>query len=246
MDASQLYNILTKLNPVSDKNAISTLIAANKSIINDLVESATILHQFAETNNLGMVELLVEGGANVNSRSRSGRTPLHWALSRKQNANGHYLLKHGADINAAGDDGDTVLHEAQTLGAKDVIELLLKYNPDTSIRNKSGYTALNRAKLIYPTGAKLIEDHIAKSSKQPETKHDAQTQPIETKLPANEPLKPTETKPPAQTSENKPDLTLRMLKIAWSKLRPNQRYAATKTLSADDMHALKLMLGEEF
>jgi hypothetical protein len=163
-------------------------------------------------------------------------------LSRKQNANGRYLLKHGADINAADNDGDTVLHEAQTIGAKDVIELLLEYNPDTSIRNKNGLTALDRAKSIYPTGAKLIEDHIAKSSKQPETKHDAQTQPIETKLPANEPLKPTETKLP----ENKPDLTLRMLKIAWSKLRPNQRYAATKTLSANDMHALKLMLGEEF
>jgi ankyrin repeat protein len=63
---------------------------------------------------LDVIDVLVHGGANVDSRDREGRTPLFLAACKGDDAAVARLLDHGADANAAADGGRTPLMCATT------------------------------------------------------------------------------------------------------------------------------------
>jgi hypothetical protein len=46
------------------------------------------------------VKLLIGGGADVNAKDVSGKTPLHWAVTAEQTEIVRILLANGADVNA--------------------------------------------------------------------------------------------------------------------------------------------------
>jgi len=58
------------------------------------------------TGHKEIVELLIAKGADVNSKDKSGYTPLHGAAT---DVTVELLIAEGADVNAKGDDGSTPL-----------------------------------------------------------------------------------------------------------------------------------------
>jgi ankyrin repeat protein len=106
---------------------------------------------FADADMLGLVERLVDKGAEVRSRNIGSATPLHAACD------GHgakieivdYLLAHGATATAADDDGNTPLHYlagSGGAGGVKVAEALVANGAKISVKNKDGETALDLAR----------------------------------------------------------------------------------------------------
>ncbi|KAF8248396.1 ankyrin, partial [Wilcoxina mikolae CBS 423.85] len=66
----------------------------------------------AEFGTEGVVKLLLEWDADINSRSKNGCTPLSWAIERKRQLIVKVLLDHGADIYSEDEDQKSPLHYA--------------------------------------------------------------------------------------------------------------------------------------
>src|SRR5499425_3022598 len=75
---------------------------------------STALHHAAGYGPLANVELLIDKGADVNTKNRRRSTPLHWAIHDE--AKVRLLLSKGADINARQAQGRTPLYMAAMLG----------------------------------------------------------------------------------------------------------------------------------
>ncbi|CAN0929161.1 ADP-ribosylation factor GTPase-activating protein AGD3 [Linum grandiflorum] len=72
-------------------------------------DGCTLLHLACETADIGMLELLLQYGANVNSRDSKGRTPLHWCTTRGRASFAKLLLSRGANRGTVDEEGKTPL-----------------------------------------------------------------------------------------------------------------------------------------
>ena len=69
--------------------------------------------------------LLVERGADINSKDDKGFTPLHWSAKTGGKDVVQFLISRGAEINAVDNSGTTALQMAKDQGHKDVVNVLL-------------------------------------------------------------------------------------------------------------------------
>ncbi|KAJ6126631.1 hypothetical protein N7523_002243 [Penicillium sp. IBT 18751x] len=109
-------------------------------------DGQTAIHYCAKGWNSakGVIQLLVDHGADVNSRDSQQRTPL--LLTIEGNAQCEHtaevLLDHGADICAKNERGRTVMHgAARQLSAK-MLELLCQRGADVNWSDNNGETPL--------------------------------------------------------------------------------------------------------
>lgn len=101
------------------------------------------LHWAAKNSNFAMIKLLLDRGAEVDTRDHLGRTPLHlgpWFGPDVVKS----LLENGANISARDKDGSTPLHTAVRY-SKDVTEALLKKGADVDAKDNNGSTPLHIA-----------------------------------------------------------------------------------------------------
>jgi len=89
------------------------------------------------------IKLLIQYGADVNSRDNNGKTPMHYV----QFGGGYpkvidLLIQHGADVNAKDEDGIVPLHYVRCLEEKD-IELLIANGADVNARDNNNMTPLH-------------------------------------------------------------------------------------------------------
>jgi len=139
----------------------------------------TPLHEAAAFGHNEVAELLIAKGAEVNAIIVSGgsnknKTPLDFAVMKKQNETADLLRKHGgktseelnalidaakngdieavkqhlaagADVNAKTGDGTTPLHYAAAKGSKEVAELLIAEGADVNAKGNIGGTPLHTA-----------------------------------------------------------------------------------------------------
>ena len=96
----------------------------------------------AENGNEAAIKSLVDAGANINSVSKDGFTPLIWTFLSHNNAGVTALLKNGADPNLVTLEDDSALTLAA--GSKDLktLEILLKFGGDPNAYGQRGDTAL--------------------------------------------------------------------------------------------------------
>ncbi|XP_049360677.1 ADP-ribosylation factor GTPase-activating protein AGD3 isoform X1 [Solanum verrucosum] len=102
---------------------------SERLIVGDF-DGCSLLHLACETADLGMLELLMQYSANVNSSDSSGQTPLHWCIIRGKAAFAKLLLARGADPHAL--DGESKTPCDLALGSNfddvDVLNLLSDAN----------------------------------------------------------------------------------------------------------------------
>lgn len=90
-----------------------------------------------------ILEELMEAGANINKRSKLGRTPLHLAVIRGDIATIQLLLKKGATVNTFSNKSDydvggkTPLDDAVDRGCSEIINLLKSYGGQPGISSNS-------------------------------------------------------------------------------------------------------------
>ncbi|GKU92899.1 hypothetical protein SLEP1_g6562 [Rubroshorea leprosula] len=74
--------------------------------IGDL-DGCSLLHLACETADIGMLELLLQYGANINATDSRGQTPLHRCVLRGKGAFAKLLLTRGANPHAVNEEGRT-------------------------------------------------------------------------------------------------------------------------------------------
>mmetsp|Transcript_33904 Transcript_33904/g.64797 ORF Transcript_33904/g.64797 Transcript_33904/m.64797 type:complete len:179 (-) Transcript_33904:459-995(-) len=93
----------------------------------------TPLHYAAREGQLECVNLLIERGANVDSKTRAGgATALHRAAYMGHTEIIKSLLRSGADPNSQDSDGETPLHKASSRGHASAVQELLAAGPSAS------------------------------------------------------------------------------------------------------------------
>ncbi|XP_027349471.1 ADP-ribosylation factor GTPase-activating protein AGD3 isoform X3 [Abrus precatorius] len=85
----------------------------------DNLDGSTLLHLASETADIGMVELLLQYGANVNATDLRGQTPLHRCILKGRSTFARLLLSRGADPRAVDDQGRTPIELAAESNAED-------------------------------------------------------------------------------------------------------------------------------
>ncbi|XP_060213541.1 ADP-ribosylation factor GTPase-activating protein AGD3 isoform X2 [Lycium barbarum] len=102
---------------------------SERHIIGDF-DGCSLLHLACETADLGMLELLMQYGANVNASDLRGQTPLHWCIMRRKASFAKLLLARGADPHAL--DGESKTPHDLALGSNfndnEVLNLLSDTN----------------------------------------------------------------------------------------------------------------------
>ncbi|KAI0968177.1 hypothetical protein F4678DRAFT_443552 [Xylaria arbuscula] len=105
------------------------------------------LHEAAARSNLDIVQVLLAGGANVDTRDAYGITPLHLMvyhrLPRCSPTNDTILdtlVASGADVNTKDNTGSTPLHAACTHGDFHLATALLLYGADAGAEDADGKT----------------------------------------------------------------------------------------------------------
>ncbi|OIW07317.1 hypothetical protein TanjilG_11951 [Lupinus angustifolius] len=76
------------------------------------LDGSTLLHLACEAADIGMLELLLQYGANVNAADLRGQTPLHRCILKGRTTIARLLLSRGADPRAVDDDGRTPIELA--------------------------------------------------------------------------------------------------------------------------------------
>lgn len=101
------------------------------------------LHWAAKSDNLAMIKLLLDRGAEVDTRDHLGRTSLHLGSWFGPDVV-RFLLENGADTSARDINGYTPLHTA-VRHSKETTKVLLEKGADVNARDDNGSTPLHVA-----------------------------------------------------------------------------------------------------
>lgn len=125
MDTRDLF----KAAKNGDLATLRVMLAANPKLVHERdKEESTPLHWAAWKGHAGVVDLLLESGADIqahNSNFHWGTTPLHAAAHGNHRAAAEVLIAHGADVNAVRSSGSgTPLDETKAHNATAVAKVL--------------------------------------------------------------------------------------------------------------------------
>ena len=124
------------------------------------------------------VKLLIDAGADLNSKNKEGSTALHTAAAFGKTEIANMLMDAGADLNVQNNEGSTPLHTSAFFCHTDIVKILLKKGADKSIKNKYNQTPYETVSMPYekleevyeaigkglkPLGIKLDFEHIEKT-----------------------------------------------------------------------------------
>jgi hypothetical protein len=106
----------------------------------------TALHFAAEyPGYLSYVKKLVEKGAKIDIKNKSGETPLFLACKNESYEIAKFLLKAGANVHARDRWGETYLHRAVAEGDERMISLLMRHGANPNLGSGEIYSPLQMA-----------------------------------------------------------------------------------------------------
>jgi ankyrin repeat protein len=124
-----------------------------------------------------IVKLLLDQGAERESRDDAGRTPLSWAAKNGEEAVVKLLLDQGADREPRDDAGRTPLSLAAARGREAVVKLLLDQGADRESRDGDGRTPLSWA-AANPYGEEAVVQLLLEQGADRESRDDAGRTPL--------------------------------------------------------------------
>ncbi|MDN4163987.1 ankyrin repeat domain-containing protein [Cytophagales bacterium LB-30] len=98
-------------------------------------------------NQLGVVEWLIENGADPNATDKMGNTALMGTCFKGFTKLAELLIEKGTHINHRNAEGATALIYAATFGQTAIAQLLLAKGADASLTDHAGNTALQQARI---------------------------------------------------------------------------------------------------
>lgn len=119
----------------------------------------TILHLAVRRRDIQSLQLLLEHGANPNSRDGNELPPLFYAMFWKDNPMIKQLLASGADPNFTDSHGNTLVHHAANDRYSGVLKLLLEHGADPNSKDSEGFPALYYA--VAKAKKEMAEDLLA-------------------------------------------------------------------------------------
>ncbi len=108
-------------------------------------QTKPLLHHAAEKENLDMVKMLLDNGANIDQESSDKQTPLHVAVMKKCFKIVNELIRRKADLNKLDFFGSSALHMAAKGTCFETVQLLLEQGADFKIQDRNGNTPLHLA-----------------------------------------------------------------------------------------------------
>lgn len=112
-------------------------------------DSLPPLHRAIERDHLSVAEALIQHGADIEARDRSGRGLISYAANRGRNKHLMLLLHSGASVNALDSNGQSVLHHLASDTREpfkwndETISILLGADINLDLKDKSGRTVLH-------------------------------------------------------------------------------------------------------
>jgi len=143
---------LTQLNYFCRKGMTSSVVRMLEMRSIDVegkqgVNGLTCLHAASENGHLAICRLLLDKGAQVEAKDRSGWTPLHYAAYKGHVEIVRLLCDHGAEIEACINTGWRPLHLAAIDGHIAIMkELIEERNVEINARMNDEYTSLRVAR----------------------------------------------------------------------------------------------------
>src|ERR1700722_16710676 len=127
-----------------DRAAVRDLLNQKEDVNKAQGDGMTALHWAASNDDLEMVQLLLNAGANVKAETRLGAvTPLFMACKNGNASIVEALLKAGASASAPDAHGTTPLMMAAAAGGAEAVKVLLEHGADANAKETShGQTAL--------------------------------------------------------------------------------------------------------
>lgn len=147
-----------------DREAIRALVLQHANLNTPQPDGTTALEWAAHWNDVEMVNLLLQAGADPKLANRYGATPLSEAAALGNAAILEALLKAGADARSRTTaDGETVLMTAARSGSVEAVRALVEHGAEVNAtENYRGQTALMWAAAErHPAVVKLLLEHGA-------------------------------------------------------------------------------------
>ena len=140
----EAMEICLKLEEYDIMDILELFLTKQPELVNTQNEDGgTPLHIAAANNNLKLLKLLLQYGAEVESSDINGKTALHIAACNDSIACEEWLLTHHIQLlNTQDKDGHTPLHFAAANNDLQSLKLFLKYRADVKIRDNDGNRAL--------------------------------------------------------------------------------------------------------
>ncbi|WP_109434746.1 MULTISPECIES: ankyrin repeat domain-containing protein [Aquimarina] len=112
--------------------------------INCLAGDGLSTLQWAITADSNVLSLLLDKGANPNTKSTEGATPIMNAVQSNKVEHLNILIENKADLNAKDNRGFTALHRASEMGHQEIVRILLENGADKNVEAES-HTPLSLA-----------------------------------------------------------------------------------------------------
>jgi len=130
------------------QDVVSLLVAAVLLVVCTSVHAGVDeweLRQAAKVGDIDKIKELLEGGADIDDKSRKGYSAIHHAAMKGQLKAVELLIKEDADIDNVSEKGSTPLISATYAAHPRVVQVLLAAGADTTLRSKKGNSALDLA-----------------------------------------------------------------------------------------------------
>src|SRR5206468_10336441 len=144
IDASEMIKILLANGADPNLKLKKPIIGRHNNLVGDtsLGEGATPLIRAAKTNDLAVMRLLLDGGADpmLTLKDRTTAGMITNSLDAIK-----LLVEHGMDVNAFNTNGQTIAHNAAGRGANAVIQYIAEKGARLAKKDKQGRTPLDIA-----------------------------------------------------------------------------------------------------